>query len=503
MICTPGAEESCYSGPSGTEGKGLCKAGIRTCNAAGTAFGACEGEVGPAQEQCYGGLDRDCDGKNDDEGPGGSTCGALGWNRVFGSATGSRGDRILTDADGNVIVAGTLTPGLDFGAGALPVVGGEDVFVVKLDPAGNVLWSRGFGSAGDDEIGEMAIDAAGNIYLWGTFKGSIDLGTGPIDGNATQAPFLVKLAPTGTTLAARALNGRADVGGIALDGAGGVIVVGSYYGTFDAGGAAFTNTDGYTNAFIAKLDGSLGHVWSKSFGGSNWDFANDVAVDTAGNLLITGSFHTTIDFGGGPLTSSSSNGQSYLVKLTASGEHVWSKAFDDTSTGAGFRLAADPAGGVFMAGFETGAADLGNGPLADSGLEDGVLARFDASGNALWSKRFGTGAHDFLTGLASTSTGDVVVAGYFDGAIGPDFGSGPLTGLKAGRSPVVARLTPDGALVWAASVPSSYFTRVYDVALGPQGTVLVTGSTQGGVDFGSGQLGFFSESNMFVFTRGL
>ncbi len=63
MGCTPGITESCYEGPAGTEGKGLCKGGTHTCDAMGAGFGPCMGQVLPAQEDCGTEmLDEDCDG---------------------------------------------------------------------------------------------------------------------------------------------------------------------------------------------------------------------------------------------------------------------------------------------------------------------------------------------------------------------------------------------------------------------------------------------------------
>jgi hypothetical protein len=62
-VCVPNSIQSCYSGAPGTQGIGLCKAGVRTCNALGTAYGACTGEVVPASENCSNNADDDCDGQ--------------------------------------------------------------------------------------------------------------------------------------------------------------------------------------------------------------------------------------------------------------------------------------------------------------------------------------------------------------------------------------------------------------------------------------------------------
>src|SRR5262249_39227887 len=64
--CTPGSTASCYSGPTGTQGVGACKAGLQTCNAQGTGYGACIGEVDPVAEDCATPVDDNCNGQTNE-----------------------------------------------------------------------------------------------------------------------------------------------------------------------------------------------------------------------------------------------------------------------------------------------------------------------------------------------------------------------------------------------------------------------------------------------------
>ncbi|MBT9559971.1 MAG: hypothetical protein IV100_28330 [Myxococcales bacterium] len=69
-VCVPGAESPCYSGPAGTDGVGACVGGTQVCNAAGTGYGTCDGEVVPATETCETPVDDDCDNQVNEDGTG-------------------------------------------------------------------------------------------------------------------------------------------------------------------------------------------------------------------------------------------------------------------------------------------------------------------------------------------------------------------------------------------------------------------------------------------------
>jgi len=153
-------------------------------------------------------------------------------------------------------------------------------------------------------------------------------------------------------------------------------------------------------------------------------------VDRSGNILVTGYFGGTIDFGGGPLNSAG-NSDIFVAKFTADGSHVWSKRFGDTSEDRGSSVATDASNNVLFTGFFNGTVDFGGGPLTSAGLDDIYIAKFAADGSHLWSKRFGdTLPVDFGLSVAVDASGNVLVTGVFGGTV--DFGGGPLTSAGSG-----------------------------------------------------------------------
>jgi hypothetical protein len=129
------------------------------------------------------------------------------------------------------------------------------------------------------------------------------------------------------------------------------------------------------------------HQWSKSFGDASTQNGRSTAVDPSGNVLVTGD-GGGLDFGGGPLPA----GFFSLVKFDSDGNHLWSKSFGGDSFGGEQRclsVAADGSGNVVITGYFFGTIDFGGGLLASGGGNDVFLAKFDPSGNHLWSKQFG------------------------------------------------------------------------------------------------------------------
>ncbi|TKD06541.1 hypothetical protein [Polyangium fumosum] len=161
---------------------------------------------------------------------------------------------VATDAAGNVLAVGISSGTCDFGTGPMTVTGLG--FVVKLDPAGNTLWARPF--TGGTYGGSVAVDATGNVYSASYSNAPFDFGAGALTG-ADDDIVLGKFDTSGNAVWAKSLDGPYDsgdqrLGGLAVDTAGNTILAGALYGgSIDFGGgplnAYLTNGDG----FLAKL----------------------------------------------------------------------------------------------------------------------------------------------------------------------------------------------------------------------------------------------------------
>jgi hypothetical protein len=473
--------EACYDGPAGTENKGLCQAGSRTCDADGAAYGPCSGEVLPATEDCATATDEDCDGLA-------PPCnGAFLWGARFGDSSDQHGKSVAVDGAGNVLLAGDFSGAVDFGGGPLISAGASDISIAKFSATGAHQWSKRFGDASNQYGNVVAADKGGNVVLTGSADGTVDFGGGPLTGGGGQETFIARFDAAGNHAWSRRFAGFGRVG--AAFGGSNLLVVGSFSGSVDLGGGALV-TAGASDIYLASFDSLGGALWSKRFGDAGNQYGEAIATDGTGAIFLAGSFGGAVDFGGGPLTSNGGIGSAalYLAKLDASGGHVWSKGFGETGKISGARIAVDGLGSVVVSGTFSGSVNFGGDSLTSAGGSDIFIAKFDASSGAhVWSKRFGDGDLQYGAGVAMDGNGNVVLVGSFIGAV--DFGGGQYVNAGIGSADVyIAKFRANGTHLWSKRFGDGFTQSAADVAMNAAGDSVVTGEFSGSVDFGGGPL---------------
>src|SRR5262249_11436570 len=133
--------------------------------------------------------------------------------------------------------------------------------------------------------------------------------------------------------------------------------------------------------FLAQLDAAGAVQWAKTFD----TVASSMALDPAGNLLLSGAYDKPVDFGGGPLVPFAPfQNDVYVAKLDSSGGHIWSKGFPTDGNQYSNGIASDPAGNVFVCGaFDSAGADFGTGPLSSHGADDAFVLELSPTGDSM------------------------------------------------------------------------------------------------------------------------
>ncbi len=407
------------------------------------------------------------------------------WSKGFGDTSAQDARSVATDNSGNAVITGTLTGSTDFGGGALNSAGLGDIYVAKFDVVGHHLWSKRFGDAGNQIGRAVSVDASGNIYIAGYYDGTVDFGGGSLTSAGGFDIYIVKFNPEGDHIWSKRFGDTSSdwAYAVAVDASGNVVVAGTFTGSIDFGGGLLT-ASGSTDICVVKLDSAGNHIWSDRFGDGSSNYGLGVTADASGNVIATGQFVSTVDFGGGVLTSAG-NSDIFIAKFAATGDHIWSERFGDSSSQIGMKVKTDSDGNVIAVGHFQGTVDFGGGPLTSPGLFDIYIAKFDPTGTHMWSLGFGDSQLQYGKGVSVDNLDNVIIAGDFEGTV--DFGGGPLTSL-GDRDIYVAKFDAAGNHLWSDSFGGSGPHYAEGVTTDGSGDVILVGECWNTVDFGGGQL---------------
>ncbi len=420
------------------------------------------------------------------------------WSKRFGGSGKDRGLSVAVNGSGDVIVTGYFEGIADFGGGPLSSAGDCDIFVAYFDATGAHRWSKRFGSTGEDWGTAVAVDSSGAVTVAGYFKGTADVGGGPVTSAGDKDLFVASFTSMGAHRWSRRVGGAGQdfPQGLAVDPGGNVTVTGWFEGSVDFGGGALSTDGALADIFVASYDHATGaHRWSKRLGGGGEEWGFAVAADANGNVSITGRFNDPMDLGGGTLTSAGL-WDVFLASYGPTGAHRWSKRFGGTGGDWSGGLTADGSGNVTVTGNLEGTVDFGGGPLTSAGLGDIFIASYGPTGAYRWARRFGDVAVDYGRGVAADASGNVIVTGACEGTI--DLGGGLLSSLGA-RDIFVASYDPTGAHRWSKRFGGpGAGDWGFGVALGTGGQVALTGQFEGTADFGTGSLTSAGDVDAFL-----
>ncbi|MCC3155729.1 SBBP repeat-containing protein [Hymenobacter sp. 15J16-1T3B] len=395
-----------------------------------------------------------------------------------------------------------------------------DVFVAKLNGTGQWQWAVKAGGPDADLGVDLALDAAGDVYVTGHFaSASATFGnTTLLNSVAQPGPynyniFVAKLNASGQwQWASKAGGANTDqASGLAVDGNGGVYIIGTYASNPAVFGTYSLTGSGYSNLFVAKLTAASGTwQWASKSGGTGYGYGVSLAADAAGNVYAAGNFSGTLTFGAATVTtgaSLSSFSEVYVAKLNASGQWQWASKAGGTADDMAQSIAVDATGNAFVAGsFHSPTATFGTLTLtnstpqpasASSTESDLYVAKLSAAGQWLWATNAtGTRGED-ASDVALDASGNVFISGDFYSSR-LTAGSSVLPSNGYGSNILVAKLNAAGAWQWAASNvgSSGYFTN--GVARDASGNLYVVGNFSGTVSFGATTLVSNGADDFFV-----
>jgi len=290
------------------------------------------------------------------------------WDRTYGTFGFDQAEVVINDPWENIYVAGTTeSPGMAT-PGAFQTVQGQtgDAFLMKVDPAGNTIWSTYYGDAGFDEFDDLRLDGAGNI---------IGVGGSMSSGLNTMSP--------------------------------------SYAGGSDA--------------ILFSFDTAGARLWCRYFGSSGGDYAYALDFDATGNIFIAGSTNSTIGLvaGANPYQSVMTGfpaTDAFLAKFDNTGQTIWATYFGGSAFDIAASLEVTSGGNVLFGGNTVSTSGIASGnaiqPTFGGGSQDGFIALFSGAGSNIWSTYFGGNGVDNLFSVALDKSDEIYAAGYSESTTG-------------------------------------------------------------------------------------
>jgi len=337
------------------------------------------------------------------------------WKTFLGGSSIDYGYGIAVDTSGNVYVTGESratwgSPVRSFSGSK----GTADAFVAKLNNSGVLQWNTFLGESSNDVGRSIAVYTSGDVYVTGGSEDTWGSPVRPFSGSSgTPNAFVAKLNNSGVLQWNTFLGGSVnDVGqGIAVGTSGDVYVTGGSDKTWGSPIRPFDNSPFNDDAFVAKLNGSGVLQWNTFLGGASYDWGYGIAVDTNGNVCVTGESRATWGAPDRPFNSSGMK-DAFVAMLNGGGVLQWNTFLGSSGDDFGNGIAMDTSGVVYVTGESRATWGLPVRPFTSSEYGDAFVAKLDGGGVLQWNTFLGGSDRDSGRGIALDTSGNVYVTGW-------------------------------------------------------------------------------------------
>lgn len=341
------------------------------------------------------------------------------WAKNAGNTASENASGIATDNLGNSYVCGYyFSSSFTIGTATLTNNGNYDLYIAKYDNSGNPIWARSFGGTFDDNANAVAIDASGNVYVTGFFiSPTMVCGTTTLTNSAAGDIFILKFDSSGNLIWAKNMGdgGTNQGNAIATDGSGNVFITGQYNSTTLTFGTYTLTSNGNDDMFVAKYDGNGNVMWALSAGDNFSDVGNGITCDATGNVFVTGYFKSsTMALGTTTLVNASATSADlFVLKLSNNGTILTANSTGDIFDEIGYGITADVTGNVIMTGaYFSPTLTIGTSTLTNYGSRDVLTIKCDNSCNFIWARGAGGNSDDYGYGIDTDASGNIYVNGH-------------------------------------------------------------------------------------------
>ncbi len=245
---------------------------------------------------------------------------------------------------------------------------------------------------------------------------------------------------------------------ISMDSEGNIYITGDFEGQSRFGESKLVSAGG-SDAFCSKYNSDGNIIWTIPIHGEDDVVGVSVENDQNNNVIITGRFKNSIEFGGitaelvyAELTTNDAQ-NIFLCKYDPEGSLIWAKQAGGSKGDAPYEITCDPDNNIYLTGYFQDHAYFDQEEIISAGSLDLFIAKYDESGNLVWVQPSGGIGNDIGYGIAINPDRELYVTGTFSAPL--DFGISGVTGENVMLSPIgaidmfVAKFSSDGSIHWA------------------------------------------------------
>jgi hypothetical protein len=377
----------------------------------------------------------------------------IDWIRQFGSSLGDGAEAVAVGPQGEIYVSGGARAALP----GQPCYGGVDAFVRKYDSNGNEIWTRQFGTTGEDGASAVAAGPQNELYVSGWAQAALP---GQSWAGARDA-FVRKYDSNGNAIWTRQFGttGEDRASGVAVGPQGEVYVSGSVHWALPG-----QTSVGPTDAFVRKYDSNGNEIWTRQFGTPDEEVAIFVAIGPQGEVYVSGSTE-------GALPGQTFLGKywdAFVRKYDSNGNEIWTRQFGTAEDDGALGVAAGPQGEVYVSGWTNGTFP---GQTCYGG-RDAFVRKYDSNGNVIWTRQFGTASSDSASAVTVGLQGEAHVSGPVGGVLPGQTSEGSFDAF-------VRTYDYNGNEMWTRQFGTLSYDELTANAVDEAGNIYVAGYTTG------------------------
>ena len=392
-----------------------------------------------------------------------SADGETEWVKVIGGANEDKILSVKETSKGCYVVGGYFySSNVDLGNGLSIENKGStnwpDGMIIKLDevelPNPEVIKAKEIEGTSGIITESVLATSDGGYIVGGYFKGTINLENGVnLVSEGDKDGMIIKYGADNKIEWAKVVGtGGSDFIYSITESSDGDYIVGGVVGStwmYLERGISLTG-QGLLDGMILKYSADGNLQWAKSVGGKSYEYIKTVSATSDGGCIAGGSFESSsIDLGNGIILTRKGSTAGMIVKYNASGEVEWAKRIGGTGEQEISSVSETTDGGYIVGGyFKSSNIDLENGiSLTNSGKEDGMIIKYNASGEVEWAKAIGGTGTDHVSSISETNDGGCIIGGFFDSKI--ELEEGIYLDNKYYGAGMVIKYTVNGEVEWA------------------------------------------------------